>query len=284
MPSFALTLTWDQAIDEFLAFMRSEKNASDNTISNYRADLAQLGRHLVTRGKTNPSVVSEQDLRDFVTCLYDKGAENSTVARKVASSRMFFDFTEAEGLTPTNPAEDLSGPKVPHKETRSLSDDQVEALLANCRSKQFMPKRDTSMISLAVKLGLTPSEIVGLQLSDFNKEEATLVVRLRRKERTISLPDDCMQDLVSYIDFERIRISGNRKSTTIFLGHHGLIVTRQGLWLTINECSKKVGITKCSPRLLRNTAVKRMLHDGVSEEEIRKTLGLSERSNPNYFR
>lgn len=168
MPTFALALTWSQAIDEFLAFMRDEKNASDNTVSAYRADLAQLGKHL---GKPNLSVVSEQDLQTFVSCLHDAGAASSTIARKVTSFRMFFDFTEAEGLTPTNPAEDLTAPPVLHKETESLSDDQVEALLANCRSKQFMPRRDTAMMSLAVRLGLTSSEIVGLQLPDFNKIE-----------------------------------------------------------------------------------------------------------------
>lgn len=275
---------WNHATEEFLIFMRDERSASGNTISAYHNDLTQLGEYFAMQGKSNLADITAQDLQTFVSHLKDDGVSNATLARRVSCIRTFFDFTENLGLTPTNPAEDLTGPIVVHKEVEALSDDQAEALLAACRSKRFMPKRDSAMIRLAVRLGLNSSEIVGLRLDDFDEIDGTLVVTHRGKSRVITLPEDCTQDILSYVGFERYSIQGSRRSPFIFLGQKGEVMCRQALWIIIRDCANKVGITTCSPRLLRNTAAKRMLRDGVPEDRIRQTLGLSESNKLKHFR
>src|SRR6202041_3526988 len=122
-----------QHIDKFIDYLRYERNASPNTIREYRRDVTQFMQFLTPPGeKTMPlAQVDHRVIREFVGWSYDQKLEKSSVARKLAALRTFFKFCVREGVVKQNPARLVSTPKLPKRVPRVITAEEMNSFLDN---------------------------------------------------------------------------------------------------------------------------------------------------------
>src|SRR3984957_1547377 len=178
--------TMKQVIDKFVDYLRYERNASPDTIREYRRDTQQFAAFLTPPGE-KPLPLDDVDhriIREYVGSLFDQALERSSVARRLASMRTFFKFCVREKITRQNPARLVSTPKLPKRLPRVLTEEEMggfldrlanEAVSSKGKRKQnpksktveqakLTLKRDRAMLELLYASGLRVSELVGLDL------------------------------------------------------------------------------------------------------------------------
>src|SRR5215472_2736121 len=196
-----------QHIDKFIAYLRYERNASPNTIREYRRDITQFMQFLTPPGeKTMPLAhVDHRVIREFVGWSYDQKLEKSSVARKLAALRTFFKFCVRESWVKQNPARLVATPKLPKRVPHVLTADEMNGFLDNLlrvdpphtkrrfrgnssgeEEAKLMLKRDRAILELLYASGLRVSELVGLNVSDIDRNGQMLrVLGKGRKERVV---------------------------------------------------------------------------------------------------
>ncbi len=219
-----------QAIEKYLGYLRSVKNSSPHTISNYGKDLAQFIAYLSPPGLQPPTLVavSHHVIREFVAHLHDQGLQKSSIARKLATLRSFFKYCVREGLLKESPARLVPTPKLPKRIPSVLSAEEMNAFLNQLAPPQSGPgiagnvvelsrtaknktpkprlveeglllPRDRALLELLYAAGLRVSELTGLNLIDIDQREHMLRVRGKgNKERVVPYGGKAQEALGKY--------------------------------------------------------------------------------------
>jgi integrase/recombinase XerC len=220
-----------QTIEKYLAYLRSVKNSSPHTISNYGKDLAQFIAYLSPPGLRPPALpaVTHHIIREFVAHLHDQGLQKTSIARKLATLRSFFKYCVREDLLKESPARLVPTPKLPKRIPSVLSAEEMNAFLNQLAPPQsgpataagnvielsraaktksgktrlveeglFLP-RDRALLELLYAAGLRVSELTGLNLSDIDLRERMLRVRGKgNKERVVPYGGKAHEALEKY--------------------------------------------------------------------------------------
>src|ERR1700691_3834205 len=119
------------AIEKFLVYLRSVRNASSHTLRNYRMDLEQFLNYLSPPESQPPEVrnIDHRVIREYLGNLHDQKLQKSSIARKLASMRSFFKFCSREGMIQDNPARLVATPKLPKRIPAVLSAEEMNAFL-----------------------------------------------------------------------------------------------------------------------------------------------------------
>jgi integrase/recombinase XerC len=220
-----------QAIEKYIAYLRSVKNSSPHTISNYGKDLAQFITYLSPPGLQPPTLVAvtHHVIREFVAHLHDRGLQKSSIARKLATLRSFFKYCVREGLLKESPARLVPTPKLPKRIPSVLSAEEMSAFLnqlapvpsgsaagagnilqVSRATKSKIPKirlveeglllpRDRALLELLYAAGLRVSELTGLNLVHIDQHEHMLRVRGKgNKERVVPYGGKAQEALDKY--------------------------------------------------------------------------------------
>jgi integrase/recombinase XerC len=219
-----------QAIENYLTYLKSVKNSSPHTISNYGKDLAQFVAYLSPPGVTPPklTVVTHHVIREFVGHLHDQGLQKTSIARKLASLRSFFKYCVREGRLKESPARLVPTPKLPKRIPSVLSAEEMNVFLnqlapavdavgdggnavAVTRASQrkskgrqeategLLLRRDRALLELLYAAGLRVSELTGLNLADIDQRERILRVRGKgNKERIVPYGGKAQEALEKY--------------------------------------------------------------------------------------
>ena len=217
----------DENIAQFLDFLKVEKNASENTISAYKNDLAQFvtfvgegnGARNAWNNVTGEAVVA------FVEELRGRQYKDATVARKIAAVKSFFGFLSAEKRVEQDPTEQLKSPQVGKQLPRALSTREVDELLEQpARRNTPESRRDKAMLELLYATGLRVSELVALDLTDVALDSDPVTVRCLGKgerERVLPLHQRPVDELRQYIFHVRPRLVRNRREPALFVNRRG---------------------------------------------------------------
>jgi integrase/recombinase XerC len=218
-----------QAIEKYLGYLRSVRNSSPHTISNYGKDLNQFVAYLSPPGLQPPTLlnVTHHIIREFVAHLYDQGLQKSSIARKLATLRSFFKYCVREGLIKESPARLVPTPKLPKRIPSVLSAEEMNTFLnqlapaksapattagAMLRSKpgnttknpavpeeKLLLPRDRAILELLYAAGLRVSELTGLNLVDIDQRDQVLRVRGKgNKERIVPYGGKAQEALNKY--------------------------------------------------------------------------------------
>jgi len=271
----------DDSISQFLNFLAVEKNASNNTISAYRNDLAQFVKHLNGQlGAPTPDWKGIQPtlVVGFVEDLRNRSYKDATVARKVAAVKSFFAFMASEGLIDGDPTEHLKSPQVGKTLPRALTPDEVDELLEQpARKNTPEARRDKAMLELLYATGLRVTELVSLDLEDVALESDPITVRCVGKgdhDRVRPLVQRAVDELRQYIFHVRPRLVRNRKEKALFVNRRGERLTRQGFWLILKNYARSAKLDKAiTPHTLRHTYATHMLEGGMPLRNVQEALG-----------
>lgn len=291
-------------IERFLEVLEAERGFSVNTIFAYRNDLTQFLAFLrgesvdeggrgsietsaggVTATATLLSQIqqwdqlTDEDLTNYLLYLRSRKYASSTVARKMAAIKSFFNFLVSEGQLRGDPGARMTSPKVDKYTPRSISPSEVERLLeqpgknGDGAARKPESSRDRAMLETLYSTGMRVSELVALDCDDVNLPERHMRCAGRTtRERKVPLRDSAVVAIDHYL-FQARPLIVLREESALFLNHRGNRLTRQGFWLILKSYANKAEIADITPHTLRHTFATHALRRGVDLREVQRLLG-----------
>lgn len=268
----------EDAIRAFVSFLAVERDASRETIRNYRSDLQQLALFLHRTENAPRSIrvdhVSTEDVRAYLHWLDRKGEKASSLARKLACLRSFYRFLVREGASQQNPAEDIRSPKLPKPLPRVLTKDDANALMEFPVGQSPLSLRDRALLETLYSTGARVSEAVGINLGDLNQGEGLVHLRGKgRKERVVPIGDVAIQAIREYRDSLKPSAISHPPSAPIFLNHRGGRLTTRSVARIVSRYSSCLAGGAVSPHALRHSYATHLLDEGADLRSIQEMLG-----------
>ena len=267
-----------QILDAFIDNIWIEKGLSQNTLDSYRSDLEQFSSWLE---KNNLSYIktSKKEILSYLSFLFQKGLGSKTVARKLSSLKSFFRYLVFKSIIPNDPSSEVETPKLLKSIPKSISEKEVEALLAAPDEKTDIGLRDKTMIETLYSCGLRISELTNLELLNLNLRQGVIrVIGKGQKERLVPMGDQLIGLLELYISSSRKNLLNKRHSDFLFLSTRGQRMTRQSFWHRIKHYCLASGFEpdKISPHVLRHAFATHLLNNGADLRVVQLLLGHSD--------
>jgi integrase/recombinase XerC len=261
------------AIERYLGELH-RANASAHTIRNYASDLEQF-REYLSPPNTAPPAPPEIDarvLREWLTSLYDRKLDPISIRRKLAAVRSFFQFLLREKTVASNVARALRTPKAAKRVPVVPTAEQTNALVDGVGEDQLErphPQRDLALFELLYGCGLRVSELVGLDLNDFDFGGRWIRVRGKgRKERQVPYGEKAALAIENYM--------GARESAAaaLFVNHRGTRLSDRGAREIVKFYARMLaGDSSLHPHSLRHAFATHLLADGADLRAIQELLG-----------
>jgi len=268
--------------ERFLDHLWVEFGLSDNTVSAYRADLHSVRTFLAKR---NISLIgaSEADVLSYMS--ENVARSPRTVARRLSALRRFYRYLVREGVTQSDPTAALSSPRLGRKLPRSLSEADVEALLAAPDVATLTGLRDRTMLEILYATGLRVSELVGITLSEVNRRQGVVrVVGKGSKERLVPFGEAAQDWVERYLSGARGELVRGRISDIMFPSTRGGAMTRQTFWYAIKKYARVAQIDPgLSPHTLRHAFATHLLNHGADLRVVQMLLGHSDISTTQIY-
>ena len=264
----------ERLIEEFLDALWLEKGLSPHTRSAYRTDLLAFARWLEGRGLTLESVGRDAVL-DHLGWRLSEGYQARSTARFLSGLRSFYKYAVREGRLAEDPTLLVSMPQLGAPLPKSLSEADVEALLAAPDTKDTLGLRDRTMLEVLYATGLRVTELISLTLDEINLREGSLrVFGKGSKERLIPLGEEAIAWLESYLKTARPLLLGGQPGDILFPSQRGTPMTRQTFWHRIKLHAQVAGIrTSLSPHTLRHAFATHLLNHGADLRTVQMLLG-----------
>jgi len=269
------------AINNFLTYLTVEKGFSENTIAAYHNDLNQLASFAEIEATRQGyplswNSFSRQGMLSYLLNLKERNYAATTVARKVAAAKSFFDFMVAEGNIKDNPTHDVGSPKLGKSLPKPISISQVRRLLEQpTKLSTSEAKRDRAMLELLYASGMRVSELVSLNLGDVDtKGDSVRCFGKGHKERIIPIYRQAALTVEEYVTEARPRLAHSDTERALFLNRRGERLTRQGLWQILKGYAKSAGLeADITPHTLRHSFATHMLSGGADLRSVQELLG-----------
>jgi integrase/recombinase XerD len=271
-------------IDRFLDAIWMERGLSDNTLGAYRADLVALSNRLDDRG-VHLLDASRADVLDYIAWRVESGAKPRSTARQLSSFRRFFRYLLREGVRSEDPTSQIAMPKIGRSLPQSLTEEEVESLLAAPNVSDPLGHRDRTMLEVLYATGVRVSELINLKMTQINLNQGVLrIVGKGDRERLIPMGDEAQDWLREFIAGPRVEILLERQTEYLFPTRRGDRMTRQAFWHIIKRYAKKAGIgKKLSPHTLRHAFATHLLNNGADLRVVQLLLGHSDVSTTQIY-
>jgi integrase/recombinase XerC len=238
----------EQLLAQFLEHLRYERNVSEHTLRNYAIDLAQFLEHLApadarTGSRREPDVrdVDHITIREWMSELHTGQKKKTSIARKLAALRTFFQFLMREGVVESNPAKLVSTPRLEKKLPTHLSVEDAVRFIETPDVATDLGKRDRAILEMLYGTGVRVSELVKLDLKDVDFRGRMIRVKgKRRKERIVPFGEPALHALMRYLTEVRPAFLNNapaaeRDASAVFLNYQGTRITTRSVGRDIQE-------------------------------------------------
>ena len=261
-------------IDAFIDHLKFERNASPHTLDAYRRDLLQFYEHMQETGVPF-SRIDNMVIRSYLARLYHKEEKKSTIARKLAALRSFFQFCMQKKWLKDNPAKVVATPKQDKPVPSFLSEEEMASLLDVPDTRRPLDLRDKALLEMLYATGLRVSELVGLDLEDVNFEERLLRVRGKgKKERLVPYGRAAEDSLHAYFRVRPSLAQGRIGDTAVFLNYRGERLSTRSVQRIVRACIRQTALKRrISPHSLRHSFASHLLSRGADLRSIQELLG-----------
>ncbi len=259
-------------VDQFCDALWLEDGLARNTIASYRADLQQLADFL----KKDLLQLGEADLFAF---LGSRKGRASSAARRVSTLKRFYQYCLRERRIAADPTLKLDPPKRTPRFPKTLSEADVEALLAAPDNTTPLGLRDRAMLELLYATGLRVSELVAVKTFEVNLDAGVLrVMGKGSKERLVPLGEEAVEWIGTYLK------SRNGSADALFLTSRGAGMTRQAFWHLIRRYgARAIPGKKLSPHVLRHAFATHLINHGADLRVVQLLLGHADISTTQIY-
>ena len=258
---------------EFKMYLAAVKGLSPLTVEAYTRDSKKFMNFMREKGLNLNSVTSDSLMLYFLQLRRNEHLQGRSLARHMASLRVFFNFLSTQEYIDQNPAKLLENPRLPKSLPKILSQKEVERLLLVPGRGTKLGERDRAMLELMYAAGLRVSEVIALKVYDFDQQTDMLKIWGKGdKQRIIPLHDLASEILSTYLNNWRSRF--NPREDHIFLNRSGMGLTRQGVWKLVKKYALTAQIKKhLSPHTLRHSFATHLLEGGADLRTVQILLG-----------
>jgi integrase/recombinase XerD len=272
----------ESQVERFLDHLWVEFGLSENTITAYRTDLKTVQAFLVG----NATSLLEACDADLLSYMSENVARSPrTIARRLSSLRRFFGYLVREGVVAKDPTLRLRAPRIGRKLPRSLSELDVEALLAAPTIATTLGFRDRTMLEMLYATGLRVSELVNLTLTQVNLRQGIVrVIGKGGKERLVPFGEVAQTWVERYLGEARPLLVRGYATDAVFPTRRGGAMTRQTFWYAIKKYARQAEITSnLSPHTLRHAFATHLLNHGADLRVVQMLLGHSDISTTQIY-
>ncbi len=271
-------MAMQKQLHEYTNYLAVEKGLSKNTLESYRRDLNKFASFLNQKNITTPESVDRENINLFLAELKNNNCATSTISRTIASIRSFFNFLMEEGILDNNPALELESPKIEKKLPRVLTTEEIDRLLGQPRPVDQKGLRDKAMLELLYASGIRVSELIDLNLSDFDPRVGYLRCKGKgQKERIVPIGSVAINYVNDYMNNARAKLCKNNGETSLFVNQHGNRMTRQGFWKILKKYALKSKIDgEITPHTIRHSFATHLLENGADLRSVQEMLGHSD--------
>ncbi|HVI70385.1 MAG TPA: tyrosine recombinase XerC [Pyrinomonadaceae bacterium] len=272
----------EKLIEQFLEHLRYERNVSAHTLRNYSSDLEQFTHFLAPDRKTKLPDVAEIDhltIREWMASLHSDQKKKSSIARKLAALRTFFQFLVREGMLELNPAKLVSTPKLEKKLPNHLSIEEAIRFIETPDVETDLGKRDRAMLELMYATGVRVAELTTLNVGDVDFQNRLIrVTGKRRKQRIVPFGDPAGEAIRNYLGVrEKFLFNAavsKRDEAALFLNYQGTRITTRSVGRMVEKYIRIcAGMHNISPHALRHSFATHLLDSGADLRDIQELLG-----------
>jgi integrase/recombinase XerD len=271
-----------RTIDRYLESLALERGLSANTVAAYGADLRRLARDLAATDQ-NLADAAPEALAAHLRALRRAALSPRSVSRALVSIRQFYQHLVELGERPDNPAVNLLPPKLWRSLPQTLSESEVDRLLAAPDLTRAAGLRDKAMLELLYATGLRASELVGLRLPQLRFDVGFLLAFGKGgKERVVPVGEAAEHWVRRYLsDVRPLWTKGRHEA--VFVNRRGAGLTRQGLWKILKAHGAAAGLANLHPHQLRHSFATHLLEHGADLRAVQSMLGHAEISTTQIY-
>ena len=270
-------------LNTYETYLKTEKNASGNTVSSYLRDVRQFEVEMLAQDIPLTDVTGKQ-VDGYVRLLTGRGKSAATVTRSVASLKSFYNYLMQTGLVDQNPAKGVAPAKVERKLPQILTGKEVELFLEQPQCTDLKGYRDRAMLELLYATGIRVSELISLDENDLNLAGGVLRCTSKGRERVIPLYQTAIRALQKYVAEIRPKLVGEADEPALFVNMSGERMSRQGFWKLMKHYQEKAGIQKdITPHTLRHSFAAHLLENGADLRSIQEMLGHADISSTQIY-
>lgn len=262
-----------------------EKGLSENTLMSYRRDLTQFSDWLQREPQLSLLEVTDSNLLNYLGWRIEQGHSARSTARFLSCVRGFYRYQVREGVLASDPSLDIDSPKLGRPLPKSISEADVEALLAAPDVEDALELRDRTMLELLYGCGLRVTELVDLQLSQVSVNQGVVRVSGKGgKERLVPMGEEALNWLHRFMRGARMDLLKGIPAEVVFPSRRGKQMTRQAFWYRIKIYAQRAGISsKLSPHTLRHAFATHLLNHGADLRVVQLLLGHSDLSTTQIY-
>lgn len=272
------------SLDRFCDGLWLEDGLSRNSLAAYRSDLTLFARWAEARN-LDPLGAETADLHAYLA-EFSRSAKPSSQRRLISAWRRFYRYLLDHGLSQADPSLGLDTPLAAERFPKTLSEAQVEALLAAPDTDTPFGLRDRSMLELLYATGLRVSELIGLKVFELSLNERVLrIVGKGSKERLVPIGAVAAEYIQRYFAESRPILRAGKNSDAVFLTRFGEEMSRQMFWRNIKRYGRDAGIPseRISPHIIRHAFATHLLNHGADLRVVQLLLGHADISTTQIY-
>ena len=279
-------MTSDESIlDEFCDTLWLEDGLARNTLDAYRRDLTRFRDWLDQQHGRTLLAATHGDLLAYLAHRVSARARATTTSRQLSSLKRFYQHALRQGRIKADPSINIDAPKLPRGLPKSLTEEDVEKLLAAPNVEEPLGLRDRTMLEVLYASGLRVSELVTLKVVQASLDMGVVrIIGKGSKERLVPLGEEAIAWIKRFLKESRPQILGPRNAGALFVTHRGEAMTRQQFWNLIKRYAARAGLTKpISPHTLRHAFATHLLNHGADLRVVQLLLGHSDISTTQIY-
>ncbi|MCG9707338.1 site-specific tyrosine recombinase XerD [Pseudoalteromonas sp. Isolate3] len=268
-------------LELFLDTLYLEQGVSENTLAAYRSDLEKFCQFIKDKDLL---AVSLDDIEAYLAYRVDLGLKSRSTARSISALKRFYQYFVREKVIADSPMVNIAQPKAGQSLPKTLSEVEVEALLAAPDIEDPMGLRDKAMLELLYATGLRVTELVGLRMEQINLRQAVVFVKGKgNKERLVPLGEEAMYWLEQFLKVGRSQMI-KHATDFVFPSKRGIGMTRQTFWHRIKHYAILASVeSPLSPHTLRHAFATHLLNHGADLRVVQMMLGHSDLSTTQIY-
>ncbi len=266
----------EKFLQDFLNYLRIERNLAKNTQAAYLEDLGDFWQFLDSLNISAPGDVDHHTLTNYARFLKKRNMAETSVARHFSSLRAYYKFLVMEGHLSEDPTQFLDSPKLPTSLPKILNFEDIELLLDTIDIKTSLGLRDRAMFELMYAAGMRVSEICNMTMEQILIDEDLILIRGKgNKERIVPLGGEAKKWLIEYIKHGRPSLEkGYFNEGILFLNNKGKQLQRKGIWFILKKLAEKAELHKpVSPHTFRHSFATHLLEGGADLRIVQEMLG-----------
>jgi integrase/recombinase XerD len=270
----------DPYLRDFFNYLYIEKGLSQNTVKSYKKDIDSFLSWSYNLDNLNFVNFQEAEINNYISFLFESKLKSSSVNRKISSLKALYLYLIKKNIINNSPVSEIVTPKQEKYLPISMSEDEVDKLLASPDLSIEIEVRDKAMIEMLYATGMRISELLNLKIIDMDINRCVVkVLGKGSKERLIPFGESALEALNSYFSVRK-----NSTSKEVFLSNRGSKLSRVAFWKRIKIYLSRANLKESiSPHTLRHAFATHLLNRGADLRSVQLLLGHSDLSTTQIY-